>query len=55
MLRPPYTEYKHLYVYYLDKKTLPPVTDPDLIGIWIEDETAILFSSAQGDVHPDTL
>ncbi|CAK8715933.1 Methyltransferase domain-containing protein [Candidatus Electrothrix laxa] len=43
MLRPPYTEYKRLHVYYLDHRNLPPITDPDLIGIWIEDETAILF------------
>jgi ribosomal protein L11 methyltransferase len=43
MLRPPYIEYKRLYVYYLDHRDLPPITDPDLIGIWIEDETAILF------------
>ena len=43
MLRPPYTCYKRLHVYYLSKRNLPPVEDPDLIGIWIEDETAILF------------
>ncbi|MGB5685858.1 MAG: 50S ribosomal protein L11 methyltransferase [Candidatus Electrothrix sp.] len=43
MLRPPYTEYKRLHVYSLDHSNLPPITDPDLIGIWIEDETAILF------------
>jgi ribosomal protein L11 methyltransferase len=43
MLRLPYTEYTQLHVYYLDRKTLPLIRDPDLIGIWIEDETAILF------------
>ncbi|MDU9048722.1 MAG: 50S ribosomal protein L11 methyltransferase [Candidatus Electrothrix sp. Rat3] len=43
MLRSPYTEYQRLHVYYLDHRNLPPITDPDLIGIWIEDETAILF------------
>ncbi|WP_339138315.1 MAG: 50S ribosomal protein L11 methyltransferase [Candidatus Electrothrix sp. GW3-4] len=43
MLRPPYSEYQRLHVYYLDQRNLPPITDPDLIGIWIEDETAILF------------
>jgi len=43
MLRPPYTEYKRLHVYYLDHRDLPPIPDPDLIGIWIEDDTAILF------------
>jgi ribosomal protein L11 methyltransferase len=30
-------------VYYLDQRDLPPMDDPDLIGIWIEDDTAILF------------
>ncbi|MCI5146897.1 MAG: methyltransferase domain-containing protein [Candidatus Electrothrix sp. AR3] len=43
MLKPPYSSYDRLYVYYLDRRDLPPVSDPDLIGIWIEDETAILF------------
>ncbi|XOF33126.1 MAG: 50S ribosomal protein L11 methyltransferase [Candidatus Electrothrix sp. YB6] len=43
MLRPPYTGYSRLYVYYLDQRDLPPMDDPDLLGIWIEDDTAILF------------
>lgn len=43
MLRSPYTEYQRLHVYYLDQRDLPLITDPDLIGIWIEDEKAILF------------
>ena len=43
MLQPPYTTYKRLHVYYLDRRDLPPVDDPDLIGTWIEDDTAILF------------
>ncbi len=43
MLQPPYTRYDRLYVYYLDKRDLPTFSDPDLIGTWIEDETAILF------------
>ncbi len=43
MLKKPYTKYDQLYVYNLDKCELPPVDDPDLIGIWIEDDTAILF------------
>ena len=43
MLRPPYTHYEHLYVYHLDLPTIPDVSDPDLIGIWIEDLTAVLF------------
>lgn len=43
MLRPPHTSYDQLHVYYLDRRDLPAVDDPALIGIWIEDETAILF------------
>lgn len=55
MLRPPYTEYKRLHVYYLDRCDLPPVTDPDLIGIWIEDDTAILFFHQPKDEFIRTL
>ncbi|MBU0482569.1 MAG: 50S ribosomal protein L11 methyltransferase [Proteobacteria bacterium] len=43
MLKPPYTRYRHLHVYHLDAATIPAVNDPDLIGIWMEDETPILF------------
>ena len=43
MLRDPYAHYSRLYVYYLDRLKLPPIDHPDLIGIWIEDEHAILF------------
>jgi len=43
MLQPPYQKYDQLYVYYLDKRELADFSDPDLIGTWIEDESAILF------------
>jgi ribosomal protein L11 methyltransferase len=43
MLRPPYTRYDRLFVYYFDRIALPPVLDPDLIGTWVEDDNAILF------------
>lgn len=43
MLRPPYERYKRLYVYHLDAVDLPPQTDPDLIGNWVEDGNPILF------------
>lgn len=43
MLRPPYTRYDRLFVYYFDRLALPPVLDPDLIGTWVEDDNAILF------------
>jgi ribosomal protein L11 methyltransferase len=43
MLRPPYQRYERLHVYHLDAVALPAVTDPDLIGIWLEDGSPILF------------
>ncbi|MEN8142993.1 MAG: 50S ribosomal protein L11 methyltransferase [Thermodesulfobacteriota bacterium] len=43
MLRPPYENYERLYVYHLDATELPPVSDGDLIGTWIEDGNPILF------------
>jgi ribosomal protein L11 methyltransferase len=43
MLRPPYQSYDRLHVYHLDMAEIPAFDDPDLIGIWIEDETAVLF------------
>ncbi len=43
MLKPPYTRYDQLYVYNFDRIDLGAVDDPDLIGTWIEDDTAILF------------
>ncbi len=43
MLRPPYSRYDQLYVYNFDRIDLGVVDDPDLIGTWIEDDTAILF------------
>ncbi len=43
MLQKPHTNYSRIFVYYLSKKNLPPVSDPDLIGIWIEDDTSLYF------------
>lgn len=43
MLRAPYTCYDRLYVYHLDLPDVPGLLDPDLIGIWTEDGSAILF------------
>ena len=43
MLRPPYQRYHRLYVYHLDAVDLPPIDDPDLIGVWLEDGNPILF------------
>ena len=43
MLRPPYQSYDRLHVYHLDKADIPAFADPDLIGIWIEDDCAVLF------------
>lgn len=43
MLKPPYTHYDQLHVYNFDKIDIGQIDDPDLIGTWIEDDTAILF------------
>ncbi len=43
MLRPPHTCYNHLYVYHLDLIGLAQIANPDLIGVWIEDDTSVLF------------
>jgi ribosomal protein L11 methyltransferase len=43
MLRPPHTRYRRLYVYHLSLAAMPEIDDPDYIGGWIEDGTAILF------------
>lgn len=43
MLRDPYTRYDQLFVYNFDRIDLGRIDDPDLIGTWIEDDTAILF------------
>ncbi len=50
MLHHPHTQYSRLYVYYLDRLKLPPIDHPDLIGIWIEDEQAILFFHTEQDM-----
>ena len=38
-----HTHYDQLYVYNFDKIDIGQIDDPDLIGTWIEDDTAILF------------
>jgi len=51
MLRHPYTKYNRLHVYYLDRRDLPVIDDPDLIGVWIEEDTAILFFHTAKDEY----
>ena len=55
MLRPPYKKYQRLYVYHLDKIDLPPISDPDLIGTWLEDGNPILFFHRSKDELIDEL
>lgn len=43
MLKSPYNSYNRLYVYHLDIKDLSKINDPDLIGVWIEGDTSVLF------------
>lgn len=49
MLRYPHTRYSRLYVYYLDRLSLPSFDHADFIGLWIEDEHAILFFHSNQD------
>lgn len=43
MLKSPYSKYSRLFVYHLDMINIPVVEDQDLIGVWIEDNTAVFF------------
>jgi len=49
MLQPPHSRYDHLYVYHLDLVGLPVIASPDLIGVWIEDDTSVLFFHTSQD------
>jgi ribosomal protein L11 methyltransferase len=43
MLKAPYSSYQRLYTYHLEGLQQPFINDPDLIGIWPEGNTTILF------------
>ena len=43
MLRAPHTRYNRIYTYHLDTTGFPAITDPDLIGVWVEDDKTILI------------
>ncbi len=43
MLKPPYSSYNRLYVYHLGLTDILKIDDPDLIGVWIEGDTSVLF------------
>lgn len=55
MLKPPYTRYDQLYIYNFDHTDLEEINDPDLIGTWIEDNTAILFFHKEKQALVDML
>ncbi len=43
MLKPPHQQYDHLWVYNFNTTDIGQIDDPDHIGTWIEDDTALLF------------
>jgi len=49
MLKPPYTHYTRIFTYHVDGHGLPDVTDPDLIGTWIEDGRTIFIFHKEKD------
>lgn len=46
MLKSPHTHYRRIYTYHLEAASLPVITDSDLIGVWPEGTTFILFFHA---------
>ncbi|MEJ2688730.1 MAG: 50S ribosomal protein L11 methyltransferase [Deltaproteobacteria bacterium] len=46
MLKSPHTHYQRIYTYHLKASSLPVIADADLIGVWPEGETFILFFHA---------
>jgi ribosomal protein L11 methyltransferase len=49
MLKPPYTHYSRIFTYHIDRHQLPEVTDPDLIGTWVEDSKTIFIFHKEKD------
>jgi ribosomal protein L11 methyltransferase len=43
MLTAPYTRYNRIYTYHLDTTGFPAISDPDLIGAWVEDDKTIFI------------
>ncbi len=48
MLTPPYLNYSILHIYNVDKKDIK-IDDPDLIGIWEEEDTLLIFFHKRKD------
>lgn len=46
MLKPPHTHYSRIFTYHTDGVGFPAIDDPDLIGIWEEDDKTILIFHA---------
>jgi ribosomal protein L11 methyltransferase len=46
MLRAPHTRYSRIYTYHVDTTGFPAINDPDLIGVWVEDDKTIFIFHA---------
>ena len=49
MLRAPHTRYNRIYTYHVDTTGFPAISDPDLIGVWVEDDKTVFIFHAPKD------
>lgn len=43
MLKPPYSRYSRIFTYHVNGTGIPSIDDPDLIGVWVEDDKTIFI------------